>query len=629
MFTIQFRWEDGSQRTIEGESGEDLLDLARKQNIAIDAPCSGNASCGKCRVKLLSGSITSEKTRHITDEDYAEGWRLSCASKIAGDVVLLIPDTAAVCPSGTKTADVVTLWDTDMQNAFSCLELELDPPSPEDMLPDNERLQKAVQLALDSSKVWLSFSALQKLPSILRKSDFRIQCILCRKPEGILVMDVMPAGSKTVMTGIAVDIGTTTVSALLADLETGEILAKAAAGNRQFRYGADVIHRMIEAARPSGSRKLQEAILEETLLPLFQRLCKEASVPADQVYEISISANTTMNHLLIGADTEPVRREPFVPVFLEMDEVSARELGIPVSPAAMVKMAPNVGSYVGGDITAGVLASGIWNRPEYTLLIDLGTNGELVFGNEDFLITCACSAGPAFEGGDISCGMRAADGAIEACRIDPDTWEPELTVVGDRGQKPLGLCGSGIIDVISELFRHGVIDARGRFIRECRRVRQQENGIRSYVLAFQEETGTAGDITLTEIDIESFIRAKGAIFSAIQVMLSAVNFDFSMLDQVYVAGGIGSGINVKNAVQIGLFPDIPLEKYQYIGNSSLSGAYAMLVSSKAEEQLREIARNMTYLELSTHPGYMEEFVAACFLPHTNGARFPSVNYPKR
>ena len=239
------------------------------------------------------------------------------------------------------------------------------------------------------------------------------------------------------------------------------------------------------------------------------------------------------------------------------------------------------------------------------------------------MMTCACSAGPAFEGGDISCGMRATDGAVEACTIDKETMEPTLTVVG--GGAPAGICGSGIIDVIAELFRCGIINGKGKFIREGERVLHDEHGMGSFVLAWQKDTGGVKDITINEVDIDNFIRAKGAIFSATQTMLQSLGFDASVIERVYVAGGIGSGINMKNAVTIGMFPDIPLENFHYIGNSSQAGAYAMLLSSQAREKVFELGRSMTYLELSNEPGYMDEFVAACFLPHTDSSLFPSVD----
>ena len=258
-----------------------------------------------------------------------------------------------------------------------------------------------------------------------------------------------------------------------------------------------------------------------------------------------------------------------------------------------------------------------------SLFIDLGTNGEIVFGNRDFLMSCACSAGPAFEGGDISCGMRATDGAIEACTIDKITMEPTLTIVGEDGQKPVGICGSGIIDIISELFRTGIINAKGLFVREGERVRRDEHGMGRYVLATAAQSDTGREVSINEVDIDNFIRAKGAIFSGIDTLLQSVDMTPECIEKVYVAGGIGSGINMKNAINIGMLPDVELEKYRYIGNSSLTGAYTMVVSDEAVDKCHEIAANMTYLELSTYPGYMDSFVAACFLPHTDASLFPN------
>jgi uncharacterized 2Fe-2S/4Fe-4S cluster protein (DUF4445 family) len=448
--------------------------------------------------------------------------------------------------------------------------------------------------------------------------------VIRRAEDKADVLDILPQNEEAVVCGLAVDIGTTTVSALVIDMMDGRILAKASAGNGQIRYGADVINRIIEQQKDGGKKKLQDAIIKETINPLIHTMCQSAGINSRQIYRMCVAGNTTMNHLLLGVDADPVRMEPYIPTFFETDSVYAHDLGIQIYEHARVIISPNIGSYVGGDITAGTLASTIWNKEEMSLFIDLGTNGELVFGNSEFMMSCACSAGPAFEGGDISCGMRATDGAIEACTIDKETMEPTFTIVGDEGQKPVGLCGSGIIDVISELFRCGMISPKGKFIREGERIRHDKYGMGSYVLAYKEQAASVKDIEITEVDIDNFIRAKGAIFSAIRVMLHSLDFDVSMIDHVYVAGGIGSGINMKNAVSIGMFPDIELEKFTYIGNSSLSGAYTILRSTEAEAKVSELAHNMTYLELSNEPTYMDEFVACCFIPHTDATLFPSL-----
>ena len=426
------------------------------------------------------------------------------------------------------------------------------------------------------------------------------------------------------MGGLAVDIGTTTVSAVIIDMATGEILAKSSSGNGQIRYGADVINRIIETTKPGGIKKLQDAVIKETINPMIHEMCRSIHFPEGQIYRMCVASNTTMNHLFAGINADYLRTEPYIPAFFKTNSLFASDVGIEINKDAHIIMAPNIGSYVGGDITAGTLVSMIWNRPEFSLFIDLGTNGELVFGNSDFMMSCACSAGPAFEGGDISCGMRATDGAIEACTIDKETMEPTYKVVGEPGTKPVGLCGSGIIDVISELYMTGIINPKGKFVREGKRVRHDHYGMGSYVIAFEEEAGSAKDVEITEVDIDNFIRAKGAIFSAIRTMLSSLDFDVSMIDDVYVAGGIGSGINMQNAVNIGMFPDVPLDKFHYIGNSSLTGAYLMLLSTAAEKKTYELASNMTYMELSTVPTYMDEFVGACFIPHTDASMFPNV-----
>ena len=411
---------------------------------------------------------------------------------------------------------------------------------------------------------------------------------------------------------------------VLLNMETGEILAKASSGNGQIRFGADVINRIIEQQKPGGKKKLQDAVIKETINPMIAQMCKSAGIPASHIYRMSVGANTTMNHLFAGINADPVRMEPYIPAFFKTNSLFASDVGIAINKDAHIIIAPNIGSYVGGDITAGTLVSMIWNRPEFSLFIDLGTNGELVFGNSDFMMSCACSAGPAFEGGDISCGMRATDGAIEACTIDKETMEPTYKVVGESGTKPVGLCGSGIIDVISELFMCGIINPKGKFVREGERIRHDKYGMGSYVIAFEKDAGSVKDIEITEVDIDNFIRAKGAIFSAIRTMINSLDFDVSMIDDVYVAGGIGSGINMRNAVNIGMFPDIPLEKFHYIGNSSLTGSYLMLLSTEAEKKTYELAANMTYMELSTVPTYMDEFVGACFIPHTDTGMFPDV-----
>lgn len=634
---VTFRIEGGSPVTIECNAGDNLLELARRANVAIDAPCSGNGSCGKCRVQLIEGQLESVKSRHISDEEYEAGWRLSCCSKVQGDVTVLVPDIASAYQSRMKTADLSSPKEIEIfencqsqlresgisfENNYRSVVLSLSEPTLDDTMPDNERLTWAIEEALGVETVKIPFAVMAKLASTLRENNWTV-CVKGELCDGTFTCMEITSAEDTAIVGCAIDIGTTTVTMVLVDLHTGKILAKGSSGNGQIRYGADVINRIIEQGKPGGKKKLQDAIIKETLTPIIANLCKTAGISARSILRLSVGANTTMNHLFVGVDASSVRMEPYIPSFFSWDGLLAGDVKLPANPLAPVLIAPNIGSYVGGDITAGTLAAGLWDRDEMSLFIDLGTNGELVFGNRDFMMSCACSAGPAFEGGDISCGMRATDGAIEACVIDKATMEPSLTIVGDQGQKAVGICGSGIIDIISELFRCGIINAKGLFIREGERVKRDSHGMGRYVIATAEESETGREVSINEVDIDNFIRAKGAIFSAIDTLLRSVDMPMEAIDQVYVAGGIGSGINMKNAVNIGMFPDVELEKFHYIGNSSLAGAYAMVMSDAATGKLSEIAANMTYLELSTHPGYMDSFVAACFLPHTDASLFPS------
>ena len=639
MFDIIFQIENGEPVTVSANEGDNLLEVARSANVAIDAPCSGNGSCGKCRVKLLEGQLDSLQTAHISKEDYDAGWRLSCCSKIIGDVTVLVPDIALAYQQRMKTADLSTgeemavfesleaqIRDAGIafSNQFITLDVQLDEPTLDDTMPDNERLLRAVEAAtgVDESAIMLPYAVLKNLSEVLRESHFKVKCVISRDGDRILMRDVLPGDSTDPLVGFALDLGTTSLAGVLVDLESGKILAKASGGNGQIRYGADVINRIIESGKPGGRKRLQDAVIKESIIPMLSFMYREAGVNPRRVYRMVLAGNTTMNHLLLGLHADPIRMEPFVPSFFRTDYLYVRDIGLKMNPLAELIVAPNIGSYVGGDITAGALVSMIWNDPAMSLFIDLGTNGELVFGNSEFLMSCACSAGPAFEGGDISCGMRATDGAVEACTIDKETMEPTMTVVG--GVAPAGICGSGIIDVIAELFRCGIINGKGKFVREGERVLHDEHGMGSYVLAWKKDTGGAKDVVINEVDIDNFIRAKGAIFSATQTMLRSLGFDASVIERVYVAGGIGSGNNMKNAVTIGMFPDIPLENFHYIGNSSQTGAYAMLLSAQAREKVFELSRSMTYLELSNEPGYMDEFVAACFLPHTDAELFPSV-----
>ena len=639
MATVTFRFSNGKTISAEAFGGEHLLDLAQRVGVAIDAPCSGNGTCGKCRVRLVSGELDSAPTRHISAEDYAQGWRLACGSTPIGDVVVEVPDTASAFRTGIRTAD---LNDPTVRTAFDgvqaalekaglagnphivAADLTMDEPTLSDTLPDNERVEQAAEEALGLEKIDISLYAIRKMAQVLRDNGFHVKAVAEMHEDGAEILDLLSPDDPMPVCGLAIDIGTTTVTGVLTDLTNGALLARASAGNGQIRFGADVINRIIESTRPGGSERLRKAITTETLVPLIRTLCAQAGVSLDRIYRVTVAGNTTMSHLLLGLYSDPVRMEPYIPSFFRIGRVRAADVIPGLNPSAGLQLAPNVGSYVGGDITAGVLATGLWNEEEMTLFLDLGTNGELVLGNSEFMFCCACSAGPAFEGGDISCGMRATDGAIQALSIDKETMDPTMNIIGKPGEKPIGLCGSGLLDTVAELFLRGICDARGKFVREGKRVAHDVHGMGRYIIAFPEESGNGREISITEVDLDNFIRAKGAIFSAITLLLRQISLTPDDISSIRIAGGIGGGINFEHAVKIGLLPDVDRSRFEYLGNTSLAGAYAMLRSRSAEDKVRELGANMTYVELSNEPGYMDEFVSACFLPHTDRRLFPSV-----
>ena len=636
MIKVLFKSHD---KEVYCNKGELLLDVARKADIFIDAPCNGNVSCGKCKVKLLNGKVDTEKTRHISDDEIKQGYILACNSKVVSDIEVDVPSKLSSSMHGMKiegggkekdeaifnrAKEIAKNHDLRFCTNIRKKYIELSEATLDDNISDVDRIQRYVRHHLGYNEIDFRLDILRKIPILLRESDFKVTLTYVKKKNKLTIIDIEPGNTGESLYGVAIDIGTTSVVVCLVDLVEQVLIDKASSGNAQIKYGADVINRIVFSTKKNGLNELHKAIIHETINPLLNSIYEKNNINKDDVISVVASGNTTMASLFLGVYPDYLRREPYIPPFLRSPKIMGENVELDVNPSAYVYLAPNVASYVGGDITAGVLSAGIWASEENVLFIDLGTNGEIVFGNQDFMMSCACSAGPAFEGGGIRCGMRASCGAIESIKIDPKTLEPRLSMIGNCD--PIGICGSGIIDLICQMILTGVIDRRGKIQKELdnRRIRFDEHGIGEYVLAFKEEYNLENDITVNEVDIDNFIRAKGAIYSGASVLLQSLGMDFSVIDKVYIAGGIGNSLNIENAITIGLLPDVEREKFQYIGNSSLVGSYLALISRDAKNKLEEIASQMTYVELSVYPGYMDEFVSACFLPHTNIEDFPTV-----
>ena len=620
---------------VKVQQGENLLHALRTAGVNIDAPCNGNGTCGKCRVKLVDGSVR-QKSMFKSKEN---GTVLACSCAVVEPVTIYVPQESLLDVNNIRVQNNTEKYERQfyqVRDKFAStftteshvrkIELELDEPTLDDNISDVTRIKKHLRLQLGCSRVEINTHLLQRIPLILRENNFKVAVVYTwLDDDKIRIIEIKPPG-KTAGYGVAVDVGTTSVAACLVDLETKQILGEAACANAQSKYGADVINRIIYAIKGDGLKLLKDAVVKESINPLIMELCKANKISCEEIVMFTASANTTMTQLLLGIYPDFLRKEPYIPALTDTRDlnITAADIGLCINKNAVIHLSPAVASYVGGDISAGVLPALIRESEKVSILIDLGTNGEIVLGNSDFLMTCACSAGPAFEGGEISCGMRAAPGAIEAVTIGDD-YKAQLTIIG--AEKPYGICGSGIIDLISELKRVGLIDARGKFRKDVttKYVKFDQYGIGQYIVAEKEQYGLDEDIYITEVDIDNFIRAKAAVYSATCVLLSSVGMDFDDLEDVKVAGGIGNHINIKNAINIGLFPDIDPEKYTFIGNSSLIGSYLSLINKKAKEYIDETAEQMTYIELSVYPGYMDEFVSASFIPHTDLQRFPNHN----
>jgi uncharacterized 2Fe-2S/4Fe-4S cluster protein (DUF4445 family) len=623
-------------RTINVPVGESLIRAAMAAGVHVNASCGGEGICGKCRVLIEEGEITGGVTERLSPADLEKGYRLACLSKITGDVTVRIPvessiDTTALSRQYTprqtakiKKIDINTLKE---QGFFIApvvkVYLELPPPNPQDNLPDVTRLIRALKQKGDWHKLELTLPVIRRLPGILRENNFKVTTTLVkavRKSGKTRIINIQPGDTTVENYAVAMDIGTTTIYGQLINLDTGESLSEFGDFNGQISYGEDVISRIVYAEKPEGLKKLQEVVVA-SINKILGKIIAQAKIDRENIATITLAGNTTMTQLLLSIDPRYIRRAPYVPASTHYPPFSASSLGIDLDEHVTALLFPDISSYVGGDIVAGVMGSGMYRSEELVLFMDIGTNAEIVIGNKDWLACTACSAGPAFEGGGVEFGMRAAKGAIEDFSIDPLTCEPMLVTIGDV--RPKGICGSGLITMIAVMFETGIIDSRGKFDRSLNTNRiRQANGIWEYVIAWADETQIDRDIVLTELDIDNLIRAKGAIYSGCMTLLEEVGLSVDMIERIILAGGFGSYIDLERAMTIGLLPEIDPEHVTYIGNGSLLGARMSSLTNKIRQDVIEVTRRMTNFELSETPSYMNNYVAAMFIPHTEIGKFP-------
>jgi len=612
-------------------TGTLVTEALRAAGIDVAQPCGGQGRCGRCAVIVRAGNPRRRSTIRLTEVDLAAGYALACQTVLEGDATILVPEQEQIerrlaTDKTARRVEVPFPYLYARDQSVRAVGVTLEPPSLGDATDDVSRLRRALA-RMGLKDVELPLPVVRTLGERLRAAEWQVTVVLefdtWARPDGPpRVIDVLPGDQGEAVWGVAIDIGTTTVTVFLVDLRTGQAVDNAAEYNGQIARGEDVISRILYASKGSGLQELGERV-RGTINALVERLTQRNHVDPATIYKAALAGNTTMTHLFLGLQPSSIRLAPYVPAVNHPEPVSAADAGLAIHPRASVDVLPGVASYVGADITAGVLSSGLAEAEGLTLFIDVGTNGEIVLGTKDWLVTCACSAGPAFEGAGVVCGMRATRGAIEEVWVNTHTYEPTYRVIGET--KPKGICGSGLLSLVAELFITGALDKGGNLKVDLGipRVRQGEHGP-EYVVAWGAETDHGRDIVLTKVDVDNLLRAKAAIYAGFNVLAQSVGVDLAQVEQVLIGGSFGKYLNVEKAVQIGLLPDVPWERFAFLGNTSVLGTYMALLSREARAQIKAMAEKMTYLELSADNTFYDAFTSALFLPHTDMSKFPSV-----
>lgn len=630
--TVSFTHND-KQTPVEVSTGVLLSDAAQLAGLDIGQPCGGQGRCGRCAVQVTDGNVRRRSTLRLSPGDVEQGFALACQTVVEGDVSIYVPPQEKIERRLTTDRVVAEVtvpegYEYPSDQTVRRIHLELTPPSMDDQTDDWSRLQTALRLQANIKKVNVSLNLLQTIGDVLRVGEWNVTAVLeypledLEQPVRLISLQPHHVDEYSPLWGCAIDIGTTTVSVWLVDLVSGQVRAQVAEYNGQIARGEDVISRIMYANKNGGGQELRQRVLD-TINELLETACKRVKAKPEDVVKATIAGNSTMIHLLLGIPASNIRLSPFITAVNHPPLMSAGDVGIKIHPQASVDCLPGVASYVGADITAGVLSSGLDVAEDVTLFLDVGTNGETVLGNRDWLVTCACSAGPAFEGAGVVNGMRATIGAIEEVWINSDTFEPTYRVIG--GGKPKGICGSGLISLLSEAFITGIIDKAGNvnLMASSSRAREGAHG-GEYVVAWGTESESGEDIVLSRVDVDNLLRAKAAIYAGFTVLADTVGIPLESVSKVLIGGSFGKYINVEKAVQIGLLPDMPWEQFDFLGNTSVRGAYYALLDWRKREQITEIAKRMTYIELSADNSFYEAFTSALFLPHTDMNKFPSV-----
>jgi uncharacterized 2Fe-2S/4Fe-4S cluster protein (DUF4445 family) len=630
-FKITFLTQRGKPgRSVQVPAGTLLTDAARQAGVEINEPCGGQGRCGRCTVQVLKGDLAHGSTLRLSAQDIAEGYALACQARIHRDADIYVDTSTKVEHRLTSDRSAAEIHPpVEFNSPVQRINLTLTPPTLDNQVDDWSRLQTHFRQQTSIARLQASLAVLRQVGNVLRQGEWEVTAIYSTEPEDPIhtarLLALLPGHTDAAqpLWGAAVDIGTTTVTVWLVDLVSGEVKAQAADYNGQIACGEDVISRIIYASRNKTSQARMRSLVLQTITNQLEQACSQAGIQPAEILRVAVTGNSTMMHLFLGIPAASIRLAPYITAANRFPLLPAREMGLILHPEALVDCLPGVASYVGADISAGVLACGLDQAEAVSLFIDIGTNGETVLGSHEWLVTCACSAGPAFEGAGVEHGMRATVGAIEEVWINSRTFEPSYRTIG--GAKPRGLCGSGLISLLAELFITGIIDKAGHFntTHATQRLRKGEHG-NEYVVARGNETDNGSDIVITSVDIDNLLRAKAAIFAGFDVLSKQVEVPLDTIETLLVGGSFGRYINIEKAVQIGLLPDMPWERIRFLGNTAVRGAYLALIDRQMRQRLDQIAGKMTYIELSADNSFYHAFMSALFLPHTDLARFPTV-----
>jgi uncharacterized 2Fe-2S/4Fe-4S cluster protein (DUF4445 family) len=613
---------------VEVQAGTVLLEAANKAGIYVSSICGGDGYCGKCKVIIDEGQFQSKPTALLTPNEVRENVVLACQTTVLSDMTVTIPkfhtlETSQILMDSdahrfSELAGEVEAGVFKFDPLVQKLYLEITPPSVRDHTADHERLYLAIRERIDAPIMQTGYRILQKLSGVLVSCGYKVTVTIGRRGETTEVIEIESGKHSDRNYAVAVDLGTTTVVAHLVDLTKAATIDTEATYNSQINFGDDYIRRIIYAEENNAFDEMQNRIVGD-VNNLIVTLAERQRIDLQDITTIVCAGNTAMLHFLLNLDPTRIRREPYVASAGFIPPIRAAEAGIQINKRGLLYCLPSVAAYVGSDVVAGVLTTRIYTRKGISLFADIGTNGEVVLGNRDWLVCASSSAGPAFEGSGVKHGMRAGAGAIEKMTI-LGNGAVEFKTIG--GSRPVGICGSGLLDTIAELFRNGIIDRTGRFGTNGKyRVTEGEDG-----LQFQLVQGGNGrqEIVITQPDIDNLVRSKAGVFAAIRVLMESTQTKTEDLEGIYLAGGFGNFLNVRHAVAIGMLPDVPVEKIHFVGNTSIAGAKTVLLSRKALKTAEKIAQSMTYFDLMSHPKYMDEFIRASFLPHTDLLLFPSV-----